>query len=269
MIWATAPPASGHPLFMTFIEHRDYLTVGAKNIDIRIELTFFEMRSQIERRRMDGDGNGTIASAETRAYLNTLAEQVDKGVTLLIDGREVEVYPMYSPALDLLGVDQIAPVHHRLRLTYFARTPEWIKAGSRIELCDRLWAGVSAIPHFVADGRDGFRLEAGELPTDNPSTPLTFVAGVRQTTNTMPSDENPSEENQRGITDDTGNTLPQTTTCQTVSNTGPDQLRAVIVERKLSLWHLLAAVLMTFVLALLIMAAISIWYRRKPPHTGG
>ncbi len=269
MICAMTSTASGHPLFMTFIEHRNYLTVGAKNIDIRIELTFFEMRSQIERRRMDGDGDGTIRPAEVEAYLKSLTEQTDRGVTLLIDGREVEVYPMYGPALDLLGVDQIAPVHHRLTLTYFARIPEWIKTGSQIELIDRLWAGVSAVPHFIADSRDGFRLEAGELPTDNPASPLTFVAGVRQTASTTPSNENQQEVDRRGKIDDAENTLPQTTTSPKSNDTEPGRMRAVVVERDLSSWNLLATVLIVFVFALLIMAAVAIWYRKKPPQTGG
>ena len=225
---------------MTFIEHRDYLTVGAKNIDIRIELTFFEMRSQIERRRMDGDGDGTIRPAEVEVYLKSLTEQTDRGVTLLIDGREVEVYPMYGPALDLLGVNQIAPVHHRLTLTCFARTPRWIKADSRIEMTDRLWAGVPAVPHFVTEAREGFRLEARELPTDNPATPLTFVACVREKPNDMAAD------------------LGE-----------PEPIRAAFVEKYVPLWNLMAVTLIAFVFALLIMAAVAIWYRKKPPQTGG
>ena len=268
MICAIAQAASGHPLFMTFIEHRNFLTVGAKNIDIRVELTFFEVRSQIERRRMDGDGDGTITPTEVAAYLNAITEQVDAGVILRIDGREVEVYPMYGPALDLLGVDRIAPVHHRLILTYFARTPEWLKTDSRIKLTDGLWPGVSAVPHFVAEGQDEILLEAKESRLDNPAPPLTFVARVRKGPDDGPAGESRSEVEQPGHTCNAANDPHKTEAAGPADPDKPLPVRALLVETNVPLWSFMAAGLIVWVFALLIVAAVAIRYRRKPPHTG-
>jgi len=173
--------ASAHALFMTCVQHRTAVTVGPANIDITIELTFFEVRSMSERRRMDADGDGTITSAEIHAYLARIADSLDGGVRLRVAGRPVEVMPLYRPEVDLLGVDQVAPCHHVLRLFYFARTPEWLARGSEIVIDDGLWQHTARIGSLEITGQDGVRMAgpadaASRSDIDETGKPLVMSA---------------------------------------------------------------------------------------------
>src|SRR5690242_131643 len=64
--------AMAHEVMMTYVEHADRLIVGPSNIDITVALTFNELTSLEERKRMDRDRDGTINDAEVAAYLATL-----------------------------------------------------------------------------------------------------------------------------------------------------------------------------------------------------
>jgi len=150
--------ASAHALFMSYVQHRTAITVGPANIDITIELTFFETRSISERRRMDADADGTITVGEIQSYLARIADSLDGGIGLRIAGRPVAVMPLYQPEVDLLGVDQVAPCHHVLRLFYFARTPDWLAPGSQIVIDDGLWQHTARIGSLEITGQGGFRI---------------------------------------------------------------------------------------------------------------
>lgn len=154
-----ASAAFGHAEYMTFIQHRADVTVGVENIDVVIELTFFEVRSMAERRRMDANHDGRITDAERDAYAARLVDVVHGAVSMRVDGRALDVIPLYDPQVDLLGVDQIAPTHHVLRLCLFARTPAWLRAGSRIELSDGLWSRVPALRMQTGRGEDGIQID--------------------------------------------------------------------------------------------------------------
>lgn len=162
--------AVGHAVFMSYIEHRAKAVVGPSNIDITIDLTFFEIRSMAERRRMDADRDGRISPEETASYLARMDGSVSAAVRLLVDDRPVDVVPLFNPTLDLLGTREVAPSHLLLRLFYFARTPSWIKAGSRIVIEDTLWPQAAALRTFEASGIDGF-----QISTETLSDPLSSV----------------------------------------------------------------------------------------------
>ena len=155
-----APSSSGHAVFMTYINHRATITVGPRDIDVELELTFYEVRSMAERRRMDADHDGLITRNEVCAYLKRISADLDAGLRLTIGGRAVDLVPLYDPELDLLGVNEIAPCHHVLRLFYFARTPSWLKAGDEIVLDDFLWSQTAALRSFSVTGRGEYRLAA-------------------------------------------------------------------------------------------------------------
>lgn len=176
--WLTGGRAVfAHAVFMTCIQHRVTAVVGPANIDIRIELTFFEIRSMSERRHMDADGDGTITSAEVEAYISRIAGSLAGGVHLSVAGRPVDVMPLYRPEVDLLGVDQVAPAHHVLRLFYFARTPAGLVPGDDLAIEDGLWRDVARIGSLEAAGEGGFRMLAAAsvdspLASDTPGKPL-------------------------------------------------------------------------------------------------
>jgi hypothetical protein len=150
-------PVAAHPVLMTYVTHRVTVTPGPVNIDVQVELTFNEYPSLSERRRMDADHNGRIDASEMGLYTQSLVERTADAVTLAADGRDLELVPLYTPELGLQGADQVVPVHHVLRLFYFARTPEGLHAGSEFVLEDKLWPGVPSITVPALRGGDGFR----------------------------------------------------------------------------------------------------------------
>jgi len=164
--WA-ASDAHAHAILMTFIRHEAKVVVGPRNIDITVELTFYEYPSLGERRRMDRDHDEAITTAELSVYMAGLAETLRDSVTLSVDDRPLTVVPLYDPQIDLLEVPKVAPSHHILRLFCFARTPDWLRAGSRIRIEDKLWPDAPRIDVLDAGGKDGVRVtpDDGERPS--------------------------------------------------------------------------------------------------------
>jgi len=153
-----APPSTpAHNFLSEFIQHGIQLTVGAQHIDVTVDLTFFEDWSARERGVMDADGSGNITRAEQVTYLKKLATQLSKQVTLRVADRELTLVPLYDPEIDLLGDNQVGPAHHRLRLFFFATTPE-LRAGDEIVIEDTLWPEAKALATPQTEGRDGCKL---------------------------------------------------------------------------------------------------------------
>jgi len=157
--------AEAHDLFAAYIQHNIHLNVGAKYIDVTLDLTFFEEWSWRERQAMDADHNGRITRSELEAYRKRLAALVADQVNLRVAGRDVELVPLYDPEVDLLGNDRTEPLHHRLRLFFFAARPAALRAGEELVLEDRLWPDAKALGIVQAEGRDGCALEE-EKPAD-------------------------------------------------------------------------------------------------------
>jgi hypothetical protein len=152
--------AAAHDLFAAYIQHRIHLTVGAKYVDVAVELTFFEDWSWLERQAMDADHNGRISRAELESYQKRLAVVAAEQVTLRLAGREISLAPLYEPEVDLLGNDQTGPAQHRLRLFFFAPRPAALRAGDELVIEDSLWPKAKALGTLEAEGRDGCVLEA-------------------------------------------------------------------------------------------------------------
>ena len=153
-----ADAARGHPVFTAFVQHRAVIRVSGRNIDLQIELTFFEIRSMAERRRMDADHDGRISPAEQAAYCRRMAAYATGRVRLQAAGSLIEPAVLFDPELDLLGVDEIAPVHHVLRFFFFARTPALLPTGSEIVVQESLWAQAPALLLGEAAGSEGFEV---------------------------------------------------------------------------------------------------------------
>jgi hypothetical protein len=181
VLFLLASPALGHAVFMTYIRHDAGITIGARNIDITLQLTFFELQSLGERRRMDGDGNRILTSHEIQAYLKENAPGFASGAVLAVDGRPLDLIPLYEPELSLEGGDAVVPAHHVVKLYYFCRTPADLSPGSTLVLEDRLWTGAPALSSLKTLADDGRELVAvvDADPVSNPSGmdgPVRFVA---------------------------------------------------------------------------------------------
>jgi hypothetical protein len=159
------PSATAHDLFTAYVQHSVRLAVGAKHVDLTLDLTFFEEWSARERQAMDTDADGRIARSEVESYLKKLAPGLARQVKLRVAGREVPLALLYDPELDLLGNDKAIPGHHRLRLFFFAPTPAALRANDEFVIEDRLWPEAKMLATVAAEGRDGGAFEA-EQPGD-------------------------------------------------------------------------------------------------------
>jgi hypothetical protein len=151
-----------HDLFTAFIQHSVRLTVGARHVDLTVDLTFFEEWSAGERHVMDADADGRITRPELDVYLKRLASELSHRVKLRVAGRELPLAPLYEPEADLLGNDKAIPGHHRLRLYFFAPTPAKLRAQDEFVIEDRMWPEAKILATVAADGQDGATLEAAQ-----------------------------------------------------------------------------------------------------------
>ena len=157
--------AAAHDLFAAYVQHCVHLTVGARYIDLTLDLTFFEQPSLRERAVMDADANGHITRSELESYVRRLAPQLAEQVVLHVASQEVPLVPLYDPEVDLLGNAKVGPAHHRLRVFFFAPTPAALQADTDIVVEDLLWPETKALGTLEAEGRDGCTLQP-ETPSD-------------------------------------------------------------------------------------------------------
>jgi hypothetical protein len=165
LLLASPRIARAHDTLGSCVQHTVQLAVGARHMDVTLDLTFFEKWSASERGAMDADGNGAVERSEQEAYLKRIGPGLCKQVKLFVAGRELPLAPLYNPEIDLLANTRVGPAHHRLRLFFFVTTPSSLRPGDEIVVEDTLWpqAEILAIPR--AEGRDGCRL-AAERPAD-------------------------------------------------------------------------------------------------------
>jgi hypothetical protein len=152
--------ATAHDFMTAYVDHAVRVVVGPSNIDITVELTFNELVSLEERKRMDRDRDGWINEGEIASYLSNLGPALTRGMELTIGRRSVPVLELYDPQLDLLGAKMVAPAHHILHLAFFARTPSSFSTGrQQIVLHDNLWADAPAICSFQVEGTGAIQVE--------------------------------------------------------------------------------------------------------------
>jgi len=165
--------AAAHDLFTNYVQHSVHLTVGARYLDLTLDLTFFEEWSARERQTMDADANGRIARPELQSYLKQRAPQLSGQVKLRVAGRELQLVPLYDPEIDLMANDKTGPGHHRLRLFFFAPTPTTLRADDEFVVEDRLWPEAKVLGTVQAEGRDGCTLttEISSNPGLSPARP--------------------------------------------------------------------------------------------------
>ncbi len=153
------------------------ISVDSRNIDIEVTTTFFA------RREPAGDlptGQKSDIQFETRVDPELLAQSTGGNLKLQVDGKTVPLYRLHRPELELAGPEE-SPRPRFLRLTFFARTPNWLKQGSRITLQNYLPGQSSLETFFRIEGLDGYRFSQGDNPLRVAGTPLgllTFEASV-------------------------------------------------------------------------------------------
>lgn len=177
ILLAIAPSLQAHDLFAAYIQHRVAISMGARHVDVTVQLTFFEEGSEHERAHMDANHDGRISRTERDAYLQALEPRLAKAVILQMGGRPVTLIPLRTPELDLLDQDGVGRGHHRLVIYYFAPVPKELSPGMEIMVEDRLWPEARALGSIQVEGKDGCRLEA--VPASDPVFPPAKGAEAR------------------------------------------------------------------------------------------
>jgi hypothetical protein len=152
-----------HDVLSEFVQHDVRLQLGPAHIDLTVDLTFFEEASDVERRRMDQDGDGRIRRVELEVYARDLDRRLREGVKLKLGEQAPALTPLHSPELDLLGDDRVHRSHHRLRLSYFCSTPPGLEPGAVIVVEQGLWPEWPAVITVGGAGTAGYQLRAEKL----------------------------------------------------------------------------------------------------------
>ncbi len=148
---------------------QDYgVSVDARNINIEVTTTFFARRELAE--SLPGEQKSNI-TFETRTDPELLAESSAGNLKLQVDGKTVPLYRLHRPELELTGPEESQRPHF-LRLTFFARTPDWLEQGSRLTLQNYLPGQSSPESFFRIEGLDGYRFTQGNSPLRVAGTPL-------------------------------------------------------------------------------------------------
>jgi hypothetical protein len=138
-----SPDTRAHSLLTDHVEHRMTVTADRRNIDIHLELTFHDMRSLLERRRIDADRNGIITRVEANRYLAAMADTLEDGIIVTCAGTRLNAAFLDDPQLDLENDLGTLGARHLLRLSWFVRTPPDMSS-DRFEIEDRLWSAAAA-----------------------------------------------------------------------------------------------------------------------------
>jgi hypothetical protein len=152
-----APPGYAHTSLADCLQHRIRMKVNPVNMDIKIRLTFYALRSLPIRQQIDIDHDGVITKTEVQTYLQDQENFLSDALALWADDREVAVSVLYRPEMDLEENNTVGPFPLELRLFYFARTPEWIHSGSIITFADRLWSDIPAVRTLDVSGEQGIQ----------------------------------------------------------------------------------------------------------------
>lgn len=170
-----------HEFLTAYVQHRVEVAVGAKDIDVSLQLTFFEDGSEQERKNMDTNADGVVSQKEVATYLGELEPKLEEKLKLAVNGQPLRLMTLYPPELNLLGNDRVHRERHILTLHFFARTPAALKPGCELTVTDSLWPELRAIGLLHATAKDGCELEAGRAGSraaekDGPG--LSFTARV-------------------------------------------------------------------------------------------
>ena len=152
------------------------VSVDARNINIEVTTTFFSSR---EPAGALPTGQESDIKFETGVDPELLAQSTGGNLKLQVDGKTVPLYRLYRPELELAGREE-SPRPSFLRLTFFARTPDWLEEGSRIRLQNYLPGQSQVESLFRIAGRDGYRFSPDDTlrVAGTPLGLLTFEASV-------------------------------------------------------------------------------------------
>ncbi len=166
--WAIAaalllPPfALAHTSLEHYVREGISISVGAANIDIKIQFSFPADLSLAERQRMNRDGDGKLSRDETASYLKNIQARAEQLLRLTVNGQAVTLIPLRDPVLDLGDAPGVEAHPHELNLAYFARMPKDFGVGGTIALDSGLWADAPLMVSAATEAAKGIRFHAAD-----------------------------------------------------------------------------------------------------------
>ena len=167
-----------HDVLQTFVVHAVAFQFRTNALEIRLELTFFEQTSQLERQRMDANQDGRLTRAEVGRYAREAEVALMRGLRLTIGNQAVDLVPLYEPELQLDHFDTTSPGHHRLVFQLFTPFPGAFPPGSEVRLEDSLWPGEPALLSLQTGPTVGADVFRGAATLGAPGKPHAFTTRV-------------------------------------------------------------------------------------------
>ncbi len=152
-----------HQPFQSYIQHRVYIVVSPENIDIELELTFYNLFALAERRKIDLDADERIDPTEVDIYLKNNTDTFLHHLDLCLDNKTLELIYLFDPELDLFGDNRIAPSPFHINLTLFARNTGFTGYSS-LKLQDRIFSSYPAVLSWDAIGNNGIQINSNGIP---------------------------------------------------------------------------------------------------------
>ncbi len=149
---------SAHQPFQSYIQHQTTVQLSKEYIDLELELTFYNLLALSHRQEIDQDKNEEIGKPEIEDYLSHQEDLYPHLFSISINGKRLQLIPLYEPELKLLGDPRTAPSPFQLRFFLFAEIPLQTDSNMRIELQDQLFPDYPAVCIWNTTAQDGIRL---------------------------------------------------------------------------------------------------------------
>ncbi|MFH1743080.1 MAG: hypothetical protein ABIH23_29085 [bacterium] len=164
LIWYTCmlclpDSARGHTSSDRYPHHDISLIAGPHNIDIEIAISLYGEKALAERYQMDTNLDGIVSPSEKSDHVNRIESAIRERLVLDVDGRQLQIVPLYTPECEIPETDSVAPIPCVLHFNFFARTPPTLHLNSRIRLDNNIQPDSAVVYSFRSHGRNGIELQ--------------------------------------------------------------------------------------------------------------
>jgi nickel/cobalt transporter (NicO) family protein len=159
--------SAAHPLGNFTVNRYAALHVGARTATVRYVVDMAEIPAFQEIRRIDTDGDGTLAPAERDAYLAQVTAELAANLALTADGTRLALTPLAQTLEEPPGAGGLPTL--RIDVTY--DVPRSAVRGA-VELRDRNYSGRPGWQEIVADAEQGIVLAGSTVPRTDRSQAL-------------------------------------------------------------------------------------------------
>jgi hypothetical protein len=164
--------ALAHPMGNFSISHYSNLKLGPAALDLLYMIDMAEVPTFQEKAELDGNGDGTLDTAEKQRYLAKKADELTQGLFVSVNGRRA-TWERVSGDIELLPGGLNLPT---LKLTLRYRSA-WdhasLKDINQVEFQDQNFAGRAGWKEVVVEAADGVRLLESSAPATDLSRQLT------------------------------------------------------------------------------------------------